>query len=157
LRTAQSLANIIETDHFYGVLFKELRRLGYVEGQTLFVQRYSALGGTGRLHELADEVVSANPDLIFSVGVPLLRPLLAATSTTPIVGILADPVGWGLVPSLARPGGNFTGVASDVGVDFFQKITFPNCSRRPSHRPVGSHSLSRELWSRDYTHGRSGL
>jgi putative ABC transport system substrate-binding protein len=134
---AQSLANINETDHFYGALFKELRRLGYVEGQTLVVQRYSALGRTERLHELADEVVSAKPDLIFSVGVPLLRALLAVTSTIPIVGILADPVRWGLVPSLARPGGNFTGVASDVGIDFFQKIPELLKEAVPSARRVG--------------------
>jgi putative tryptophan/tyrosine transport system substrate-binding protein len=119
---AQSISNISETDHLYGVLLKELRRLGYVEGQSLIVQRYSAFGRTERLEKLAEEVVHAQPDLIFSVGVPLLRSLLAVTQTIPIVGILADPVGWGLVPSLARPGGNLTGVASDVGIDFFQKI-----------------------------------
>jgi putative tryptophan/tyrosine transport system substrate-binding protein len=99
---------------WFKALFVELRRLGYIEGQNLIVERYSGEGNTAQYAELAGEVVRQQPDVIFTNSNRIVRPLKAATTTIPIVGYMGDPVDWGLVNSLARPGGNITGV-SDSG------------------------------------------
>jgi putative tryptophan/tyrosine transport system substrate-binding protein len=89
----------------------ELRTLGYVDGKTIAIEYRDAEGNYERLRELAAELVSLNPDVIFSFGgeqAPLVK---AATASIPIVVVVSnDPVASGLVPSLARPGGNVTGV-----------------------------------------------
>jgi ABC-type uncharacterized transport system substrate-binding protein len=61
--------------------------------------------------ELARHVVRHNPDVIFAEGNQMLVVFKAATNTIPIVGPAVDPVGSGVVPSLARPGGNITGIS----------------------------------------------
>ena len=94
---------------------QELRRLGYVEGETLVVQRYSAEGHQERFAALAREVVTSQPDLIIMNYNVLARAFQAATSTIPLLGIVADPLRTGLVPTLAHPGGSFTGVSVDAG------------------------------------------
>jgi putative ABC transport system substrate-binding protein len=98
----------------FGAFFGELRRLGYVEGKNLVVERYSD-------RDLASGVVRRNPDLIYAVGPNLLLAFKAATTTIPIVGITSDPVALGIVPSLSRPGGNITGSCVDVGPDIWGK------------------------------------
>jgi putative ABC transport system substrate-binding protein len=95
-------------------VFEELTRLGYVEGRNLLIERYSGEGRAAHYPELARQIVSRNPDLIIAFGNFLVLDLKAATSAIPIVGGFADPVGTGIVPSLARPGGNITGVSIDV-------------------------------------------
>ena len=100
---------------------QELRRLGYIEGENLIVQRYSAEGHQERFAALAREVVTSEPDLIVMNYNVLARAFQAATSTIPLVGIVADPVRTGLVPSLARPGGSFTGVSVDAGAGLHGK------------------------------------
>jgi putative ABC transport system substrate-binding protein len=89
----------------YKAFFGELRRLGYVEGQNLIVERYSGEGKIAHYADLADEVVRQQPDLIFSNSTRLILRFKEATSTIPIVGAMADPIAWGVVDSLARPGG----------------------------------------------------
>ena len=102
--------------------FKELRRLGYVEGQNLVIERYSGEGRAAHYPDLAREVVSRNPDVILSIGSnELTLDFKAATTTIPIVGILGSPVEVGIVASLARPGGNITGVSVDVGTEQWAK------------------------------------
>jgi putative tryptophan/tyrosine transport system substrate-binding protein len=101
-------------------IFEELIRLGYVEGRNLLIERYSGEGRALRYPDLAHQIVSRNPDLIIAIGGFVLE-LKAATSTIPIVGSFADPIGLGIVPSLARPGGNITGVSVDVGIDQWLK------------------------------------
>ena len=96
-----------------------LRELGYVEGKNLTFERRYAEDRLDRLPELAAELVSLKVDVIMAAGT--LAPLAAkrATSTIPIVMMAAgDPVGSGLVASLAHPGGNVTGMslmAPDLG------------------------------------------
>jgi putative ABC transport system substrate-binding protein len=104
----------------YRVFFEELSRLGYVEGQNLVVERYSGEGRSERYADLARDVVSTHLDLIFTLG-PLALNLKMPTTTIPIVAITADPVVGGLVPSLARPGGNMTGVSTDAGLELHGK------------------------------------
>jgi putative ABC transport system substrate-binding protein len=101
----------------YRVFFEELNRLGYVEGQNLLVERFSGEGRTEHYADLARDVVSTNPDLIFSVSARLSLNFKMATATIPIVAITADPIVAGLVPSIARPGGNITGISVDAGVE----------------------------------------
>jgi putative tryptophan/tyrosine transport system substrate-binding protein len=109
-------------DPFFQGLFNELRRLGYIEGQSLLIERYSGEGRAAHYPDLAREVVSRNPDVILSIGSnELTLDFKAATTTIPIVGILGSPVEVGIVASLARPGGNITGVSVDVGTEQWGK------------------------------------
>jgi putative ABC transport system substrate-binding protein len=89
-----------------------LRDLGYVEGQTIAIERRDAERQFERLPELAAELVRRKVDVIVTMGVPGTRAAMQATTTIPIVIASAgDPVGTGLVASLARPGGNVTGLS----------------------------------------------
>lgn len=99
----------------------ELKRLGYAEGTNLTVERYSGEGNTSRYDDLVREVVSANPDLIYCLGVVLAKKFKAATSTIPIVTLTGDPIRQGLLTSIARPGGNVTGVSVDAGFEIWGK------------------------------------
>jgi putative ABC transport system substrate-binding protein len=109
------------SNNYYKALFGELRRLGYIEGQNLIVERYSGEGQTAHYAELASEVVRQQPDVIFAVSGRMVRNFKAATATIPIVGSMADPVAFGIVSSLARPGGNITGVSDDAGLEIWGK------------------------------------
>jgi ABC-type uncharacterized transport system substrate-binding protein len=94
----------------YATFFGELRRLGYVEGKNLHVERRSPEGRPERTAEIARELLALRPDLIFAYENELLR--LLNGSTIPVVGVLgADPVTLGFAASLARPGGNITGLS----------------------------------------------
>ena len=80
------------------------------------------MGRTEHYAELAREVVRSKPDLIFASGTDTVRHLKAATATIPIVGVMGEPVGYGLVASLAHPGGNITGISIDAGPEIQTKI-----------------------------------
>lgn len=95
--------------------YEELRTLGRVEGTNLVVERFSAEGSPSRFGSLAAAIVSRKPDVIISNFNVLVKALMTATDTIPIVGIMGDPVAGGLVASLARPGANLTGVSIDAG------------------------------------------
>ncbi|MDI2075051.1 MULTISPECIES: ABC transporter substrate-binding protein [Bradyrhizobium] len=101
--------------------FEELSRLGYVEGQNLRVERYSGEGRTERYPELARHVVDTHPDLILTVGGRLSLDFKMATATVPIVTMVIDPIAMGLTASLARPGGNITGVTISGGLEIIGK------------------------------------
>jgi ABC-type uncharacterized transport system substrate-binding protein len=101
--------------------FDELKRLGYVEGENLVVERYSGEGRTERYESLAHEVVDTKPDLIVTNGAALSLKFKAATNTIPIVTMTGDPIRFGIVSSLARPGGNITGVSVDAGPEIWAK------------------------------------
>jgi putative tryptophan/tyrosine transport system substrate-binding protein len=101
--------------------FAELRRLGYVEGENLIIERYSAEGHHERYAGLAREIVTRNPDLIVTGTNPVVIAFRAATSTMPIVAFMLDPLKAGLVTSLARPGGNLTGITLDAGIEVWGK------------------------------------
>ncbi len=99
-----------------------LRDLGWVEGQNIVIEYRSAEGRFNRLPDLAAELVRLKVDVI--VAAPTSAALAAknATGTVPIVGVsLTEPVELGLIASLARPGGNVTGVSYSVGADIFGK------------------------------------
>lgn len=99
-----------------------LRERGWVEGQTLVVERRYADGNYQRLPELAAELVRLKLDLVVARGGPAAAAAKGATATIPIVMWNAtDPVGIGLVASLARPGGNVTGLSDDQGPEIVGK------------------------------------
>jgi putative ABC transport system substrate-binding protein len=89
-----------------------LRQAGYVEGQNLVVERRHAEGRIERLPTLAAELVGLKPDVILATGTDAIRAAKNATRIIPVVMAFGDdPVRKGLVVSLARPGGNITGVS----------------------------------------------
>jgi putative ABC transport system substrate-binding protein len=90
-----------------------LRELGYVEGKNIVIEYRYAEGKADRERELAVELVRLKVDIIISAGSAATRPAKEATSTIPIVMTNeGDPVGTGFVASLARPGGNITGLSN---------------------------------------------
>jgi putative ABC transport system substrate-binding protein len=117
------LVDLSETGslRYYRAFFQRLRELGYVEGENLAVERYSAEGRTERFAELVHDVVDRKPELIFASGDRLARELKAATDTIPVITLVSDPVAAHVATSLAQPGGNITGVSIDPGVAFYGK------------------------------------
>src|SRR5215208_5076552 len=106
----------------YTAFDDELRKRGWIEGSTLTIERISLEGRYERVSELAAEIVRSRPDLIVGPGAPIARALKEATSEIPIAfSFVADPVGIGLVQSLARPGRNVTGVAAITPGTFLAK------------------------------------
>jgi putative ABC transport system substrate-binding protein len=92
---------------------QRLRELGYVEGKNIFIEYRYAEGRLERLPGLAAELVRLKVDVIVTVGAPAILAAKKASATVPIVFATAtDPVGSGLVSSLARPGGNITGLSN---------------------------------------------
>jgi putative ABC transport system substrate-binding protein len=90
----------------------ELRRLGYVDGETIVIECRGARGDLARLPALASELVTAGVAAILAFTWPAASAAQKATATVPIVVVSAgDPARMGLVASLARPGGNVTGVS----------------------------------------------
>src|SRR5215475_7546342 len=95
------------------MLRQGLRDLGYVEGKNIILEIRSADGNQERGAALAEELVHLQVDVIVSGGSGATRPLKEATKTIPVVMAQDDdPVGNGFVASLARPGGNITGLAT---------------------------------------------
>ncbi len=104
-----------ETDgrSIVGLLREGLHEAGYVEGQNLRFEVRSADGKVGQLADLAAELVRLNVDLIVAVFTPCALAAKQATARIPIVAAaVADPIGTGLAASLAKPGGNVTGLTN---------------------------------------------
>src|SRR5262249_13231096 len=142
-----SISEMNETgDHpYYPALFKELRRLGYVEGKNLIVARYSAEGREDRYPELCREVVGTKPDVIVTSASRLVLSFKAATHTIPVVASMADAVPYGIVTSIARPGGNITGVSVEAGLEIWGKRLQVLHEAVPAASKVGFLG-SRQIW-----------
>src|SRR5262245_36232135 len=107
--------------HQVDALRTGLRQLGYEEGRNTAIEYRWAEGRYDRLPELAAELLKMNVNIIVTHSTPGAQAAKEATSTIPIVAISGDPVAFGLVAGLHRPGGNLTGVAF-----FFAEI----CAKR---------------------------
>ena len=110
----------------YDAFLKGMREFGYVIGTNLVIEERFADNQADRVAALADEFVRLKVDVIVATGGALYRPLQLATTSIPIViTIVADPVAAGLAKSLARPGGNITGVAGapDPGPKLLELLT----------------------------------
>lgn len=93
----------------------QMHALGYVEGRNWVLDERYADGKVERLARLVQELIQRRPDVLLVATTPGNVAAKAATSTIPIVMVaVADPVGAGIVPNLARPGGNITGVTNIV-------------------------------------------
>src|SRR4051812_30675316 len=98
-------------DPFSQALLQGFRQLGYVDGQNITIEFRAAEGHSERLAELAGELVQSKPDVIFALGGDVAPYATKATQTIPVVYVMsADPVQLGIAGSLAKPGGNCTGV-----------------------------------------------
>jgi putative ABC transport system substrate-binding protein len=112
-----------------------LHQLGYIEGKNILIEYRFAEGKADRLPELAMELVRLKVDAMFTAGTPAIFALKRATNTIPIVFFsTSDPIGTGVVASLARPGGNITGIsalASDLWPKRLEllKEIFPKLSK----------------------------
>jgi ABC-type uncharacterized transport system substrate-binding protein len=130
---------------------QELRKLGWIEGKNIAIEYRFAEQKNERLSELAADLVRLKVDLIVTAGTP---PALAAKNTTTTIPIVmanaADPAGSGLVASLARPGGNVTGL-SGLGVELntkrleILKDAVPKLARVGLLRPPQTTAISDEL------------
>ena len=103
----------------YSAFMQSMRERGYVEGTNVIIEARFADGKAERLPAFAAELVRLKVDVIVATGTPVYRALQHATTTIPVVITLTfDPVGDGWAASLARPGGNMTGLslgAADLG------------------------------------------
>jgi putative tryptophan/tyrosine transport system substrate-binding protein len=103
-------------------LFQELRRIGYVEGQNIIIDRYSGEGRSHLSRELAERVIKTKPDLVLTFSRRLVEHFAAVTTEVPIIaGTTLDPVAYGFAKSLAHPGGNITGFVTDAGIEGLTK------------------------------------
>src|SRR5262252_9108590 len=91
---------------------QELRKLGYVGGQNILIDWRSDGGTNERARNHAADLVQLQVDALVTFGGPASRAAKQATSTIPIVMVVGDALEQGLVPSLARPGGNITGISA---------------------------------------------
>jgi putative ABC transport system substrate-binding protein len=99
------------TDPNFAAFRRGLTDLGYVEGRSIVLEYRYAEGKAERLPDLARELVSLKPNVIFALGGDVAPAIKSATATIPVVvAVSLDPVQAGLVADLARPGGNITGV-----------------------------------------------
>jgi putative tryptophan/tyrosine transport system substrate-binding protein len=132
-----SIGSREQTLHFIKAFEEGLRSLGYRVGENVTIEYRFANGEMERLPALAADVVRLGVDIIVATGTnPITVAAMKATTTIPIVMITGlDPVSAGLVASLARPGGNVTGLAVDAGGEILGKRfellkeTLPNLSR----------------------------
>jgi putative tryptophan/tyrosine transport system substrate-binding protein len=108
----ETISLALNTENFCAFR-RGLAELGYIEGQNLVIEYRSADGHQGRFADLAGELVRLNVDLIVTRGTPAAQAAKAATAAVPVVMAgSGDPVGTGIVSSLARPGGNITGLSA---------------------------------------------
>jgi len=141
----------LSTPHqrMHEAFYQGLREVGYTEGKNLVIEFRSANGNFKRFPRLAAELVSSKVDLIVAPTTPAMRAAKQATAKIPIVMLsAADPVTEGIVDSLARPGGNITGVISgapalsgkmlEVLIDAVPRVTRVGVLRYP--RTIGSFS-----------------
>src|SRR4029078_7768968 len=135
----------VGSQSYQRAFFEELIRLGYVEGQNFGIERYSGEGQPDRYAELVRDVVDTHPDLIATLGAHLSLDFKLATATIPIVTIAFDPVALGLAPSIARPGGNITGVTIAGGFEIIGKRMGLLVEAIPKMSVVG-YLTSRRYW-----------
>ena len=94
-----------------------LKDLGYIEARNIVVDYRFAEDRRDRVPDLVAELLELQPDVVVALGDLTVAAVRSATRTIPIVGLAGDPVGLGLVASLARPGGNVTGVSMMQGLE----------------------------------------
>ena len=107
--------------HYLDAFRQGLAEHGYVEGHNLTLETRWAEGRSDRFPALVNELLQLKPRVMVTVSLPGAMAAKNSTTTTPIVFIGGDPLGSGLVSSLARPGGNLTGLSISLGEEFSGK------------------------------------
>jgi putative ABC transport system substrate-binding protein len=107
--------------HFFEAFRQGMREHGYVDGQNVSLVERWAEGRSERFPEVISEVLGLKANVILAVSLPAALAAKNATATVPIVFIASDPLGSGLIQSLARPGGNLTGFSLFLGDEFSSK------------------------------------
>src|SRR5262249_46200147 len=107
--------------HFFDAFRQGMREHGYVDGQNVTLLERWAEGRSERFPELIEDLISLKANVILAVSLPAALAAKNATTSIPIVFIASDPLGLGLVPSLARPVGNLTGFSLFLGDEFSSK------------------------------------
>jgi len=131
-----------------GAFTEALRRLGYVEGKNLIVEQRQADNQLERLPALAAELVDRKVDVILATGTLAPLVLKKVTTTIPVViWSTGDPVGSGIVSSLARPGGNTTGLTIDPPDAKFQVVITVTTLLGASDTQTGEARLGSRLFS----------
>ena len=110
------MLSVANPEPFLGPLKEGLRSRGYVDGRNIEIELRNTQGKPELLPVMAAELVGLKPDVLIGWQTPAAHALKQATSTIPIVIMAGDPVGTGLVASLARPGGNITGLSATTAV-----------------------------------------
>jgi ABC-type uncharacterized transport system substrate-binding protein len=111
-----------EVGHLIKALDEGLRELGYVEGRNVVFERRFAEGRHERLPALAAELIQLKVDVLVTGSNPMIAAVKQVTATVPVVmAVSRDPVGAGFITSLARPGGNITGLANDPAPEIIGK------------------------------------
>src|SRR5215510_4041253 len=101
---------LLDYGQFWNPLLQRLNELGYIEGRTVIFEYRASDGVLERLPALAQDLVQRRVDIIVTYGTPVTQVAKQATTTIPIVMVgIGDPIKAGVVPNLARPGGNITG------------------------------------------------
>lgn len=144
---ARPVSELVETGDYSGfpAFLKELRRLGYVEGSNLVLLRFSGGGDPAGFASMARDVVGVGPELIATVSSRLILSFKAATSTIPVVGVMSDPIAFGIVTSLAHPDASITGVVTDAGLEIWGKRLAMLLEAVPTAKSVGF-LISEALW-----------
>jgi putative ABC transport system substrate-binding protein len=138
---------VTASGHFVDAFRQGLRELGYVEGRNMTIEFRTAEGTMERLPDLAAELVRVPVEVILTATSPTIRAAQQATRTIPIVmGNSQDPVSEGFVASLARPGGNITGLtlfSPDIAAKRLQLVK-EVAPRSPEWRSCGMRTI--QLW-----------
>jgi putative ABC transport system substrate-binding protein len=101
--------------------FDALRKLGYVEGESIVTHLYATEGSSERRAQVARDAVLAIPDVIFVITGAITQDVKDASSTIPIITMTSDPIALGFTASLAHPSANVTGVVVDAGIEHWSK------------------------------------
>jgi putative tryptophan/tyrosine transport system substrate-binding protein len=109
------------SQHFLDAFREGLRDLGYVEGQNITIEARWAEGRNERFPDLVAELVQLRVHVLLAISTPAALAAKQGTQTIPIVFIASEPFGSGIVASLARPGGNMTGLSLALGEEFAGK------------------------------------
>jgi putative ABC transport system substrate-binding protein len=107
--------------HFLDAFRLSMRELDYVEGQNLIIEDRWAEGRSEQFPDLIRDLIRLKIDVLVPISTQAVRAAKDLTGTIPLVFIAVDPLGTGLVPSLARPGGNITGLSITLGDEFAAK------------------------------------
>ena len=127
----------VSPDHMSPQFAEGFRELGYVEGQNIAFEHRFSEGKNDLLPSLAADLVRLQPEVILAVGTAPALAAKLATNTIPIVFTrVADPIGSGLIPSLAWPGGNLTGVSAQTRETSAKRLELLNIAL-PNVRKVG--------------------